>query len=177
MTIKTIPVLLLTLVIFSCTIGNNRGVITASGTIEATDVNVSSKVAGQILRLPIREGSTVKEGDLIASIDHATLDLQLTQAEAGVQLAEANLKMAVQDLERAQKLFSKGSATQKQRDDAEIRFSVAQAQLAQARAAADVLRKTIADCTIAAPVSGTVTNKPVEAGELAAPGTVVATIS
>lgn len=177
MTKIILPILLPALALCSCTNGNSRGVITASGTIEATDVNVSSKVAGQILRLPIREGSMVKEGNLIAEIDHATLDLQLKQADAGVRLAEANLKMANQDLERVGKLFSKGSVTQKQRDDAETRAEVATAQLAQARAAADVLKKTIADCTIASPVSGTVTNKPVEVGELVAPGTVVATIS
>jgi membrane fusion protein (multidrug efflux system) len=138
--------------------GNGRDrAITASGTIEATDVNVASKIGGQILALGISEGSAVKEGDVIALIDHSTLDLQLRQAKAGVQLAEANLAIAEKDFKRARELFSKGSATQKQRDDAEARFAIGQAQLSQARAAADLLAKTISDSTIVAPVSGIVT--------------------
>ena len=93
--------------------------------------------------------------------------------------------------------------TPKQRDDAEARFVVAQAQdasakealaklrrlarpeeigaaearLAQAVAAADLLRKTIADGTVVSPVAGIVTRRPVEAGELVSPGATVLTIS
>jgi HlyD family secretion protein len=204
-------------------------VITASGTIEAREVSVSSRVGGQLLELRSEEGSPVNEGDTIALIDHASLDIQLRQAEAGVDLAasqlellrkgarsedirqaqeamkqsEANLKVAEADAKRMRELAEKGSVTVKQRDDAEARFSVslaqfqsaeqalrkvrqlarpeeikaAEARLAQAQAGADLLRKTIADCTILSPVSGVVTHKPVEEGELITPGAAVVTIT
>ena len=95
------------------------------------------------------------------------------------------------------------SVTPKQRDDAEARLTMAQAQrnaasealskvrrlarpeevraaearLAQARAGADLLRQTISDCEITAPAAGIVTHKAVEAGELAAPGQTIVTVS
>ena len=100
-------------------------------------------------------------------------------------------------------LFKTGSVTSKQRDDAEARLTVATAQrsaaaealgklrrlarpeeiqaaearLAQARAGADLLAKTIADCTITAPAGGIVTHKAVEAGELVMPGATIVTLA
>ncbi len=100
-------------------------------------------------------------------------------------------------------LLKTGSVTAKQGDDAEARLTVAAAQrsaaaeavakvlrmarpeeiqaaearLDQARAAADLLAKTIADCTVTAPAGGTVTHKAVEAGELVTPGATVFTLA
>ena len=55
-----------------------------SGTLEATEVKVSAKVSGQIEQLLVQEGSDVKAGDTLAVLDHATLEFQWRQAEAGV---------------------------------------------------------------------------------------------
>jgi len=136
----------------------------ASGTIEVTEVRVSAKVGGELLELPVGEGSRVSRGQVLARIDHVTLDLQLEQAEAGVALAEAQLalllkgarsediqqaqeglvqaeenqRLAREDAERMKGLLASGSATQKQQDDAAARYVVAQAQY---NAAAQALRK------------------------------------
>ncbi len=213
----------------ACSGNGGGGAITASGTIEAVEVNVAAKVGGQVEARPVDEGSRVKPGDTLAVIDHATLDIQLRQAEAGVDLAKAqlvllrngarqedirqaeaaliqagaNLTVAAADARRMRELAATGSVTPKQKDDAEARLTVAEAQrnaavealakmrrlarpeeiqaaearLAQAVAAADLLRKTIADCTIVAPAGGVVTRKAVEPGELVSPGSTVVTLS
>jgi len=213
----------------SCAGKGVKDAISASGTIEAVEVNVAAKVSGQLLELAVEEGARVRAGDRLASIDHATLDIQLRQAEAGVELAEAQLALTVQgarredirqaeealkqaeaslsvadeDARRMRALAKSGSATPKQRDDAEARLTVATAQrnaaaealskvrrlarpeevraaearLAQARAAADLLRKSIGDCEVAAPVAGIVTHKAVEAGEQIIAGQTIVTIS
>jgi len=213
----------------ACSNGRDKNVISASGTIETVEVNVASKVAGQVMSLSYKEGARVAPGDLLAVIDHASLDIQLRQAEAGVRLAEAQLallvkgarsedirqteavlkqaevalKIAADDAARMRELFKTGSVTSKQRDDAEARLTVssaqqssaaaalgklrrlarpeeiqaAEARLAQARAGAELLAKTIADCTITAPAGGIVTHKDVEAGELVTPGATVVTLA
>lgn len=213
----------------SCSGNGAKGVISAPGTIEAIEVNVATKVAGQLVERTVDEGARVRPGDKLAVIDHATLDIELRQAEAGVDLAraelillrngaraediqqaeaalkqtEASLTVAADDARRMCELVKSGSATTKQKDDAEARLTVAQAQrnaaaealkktrtlarpeeiqaaearLAQAQAAADLLRKTIADCTITAPVGGIVTHKAAEAGELLTQGATIVTIS
>ena len=226
---KFIAIGLILLAGLACSNGRDNNVISASGTIETVEVNVASKVAGQVLSLSYKEGARVAPGDLLAVIDHASLDIQLRQAEAGVRLAEAQLallvkgarsedirqaeaaltqadsalKIAADDAARMRELFKTGSVTSKQRDDAEARLTVssaqqssaaaalgklrrlarpeeiqaAEARLAQARAGAELLAKTIADCTITAPAGGIVTHKAVEAGELVTPGETVVTLA
>ena len=148
----------------SCAGNGGRGAIMASGTIEAVEVDVAAKVGGQIEERAVDEGDRVKPGDKLAVIDHANLDIELRQAEAGVDLAraqlvllrkgarsedieqaeaalrqaEANLQVAGDDARRMRELAKTGSVTPKQRDDAEARLTVAQAQQA---AAAEALRK------------------------------------
>jgi HlyD family secretion protein len=226
---KAVVLVLAALAAAACAARADKGVLSASGTIEAVEVNVASKVPGQVLSLAVEEGVRVSPGDVLAVIDHAAADIQLRQAEAGVDLAraqlellrsgarrediqqaeaalkqaEAGLRPAAEDARRMRELFKTASVTAKQRDDAEARLTIAEAQRAaaaealskvrrwarpeeirsaearldQAEAARDLLAKTIADCTITAPSSGTVTHKAVEAGELVAAGATVVTLS
>ena len=141
----------------SCSGTKNGGGIKASGTIEAREVNVASRVSGQVREIKVDEGSRVKMGDVLVLIEHDMADIQLRQAEAGAELARAqldlirkgargedikqgeealkqadtNLKVAADDAKRMRELAAKGSVTLKQRDDAEARLIVAQAQQAR----------------------------------------------
>lgn len=69
--------------------------INASGTIEATDVTVSSKIAGQIRNILVDEGSIIKKDDILVVLDHELLDIQLRQAAAGVDIAQAQLDLLI----------------------------------------------------------------------------------
>ena len=128
-------------------------------------------------------------------------DLRL--AEESLHQAEASYKSAGDDYARMKQLLSTNTVTKKQYDDAESRYTIAKAQsnsaeqnlgkvrkfarpedLAaakaranQARATADLLMKQLGDAVIVAPVSGTVTHKPFEQGELIGAGSVVATVT
>ncbi|MDD8018458.1 MAG: efflux RND transporter periplasmic adaptor subunit [Bacteroidota bacterium] len=221
--------ILLFLVPFSGCGNNHHGAIEASGTLEAVDVNVSSKVSGQLLQLLVNEGSLVKAGDTLVILDHDMLTLQLRQTEAGVNVAaaqydllkngareediklgkasvvqaEASFTTAETDYKRIKELFEQHSVSQKQYEDAESRYTITKAQLIsaeqnlqklvrfarpedlnaakarveQAQAQANIIKKQIRDSYIIAPSSGTITNKPVEEGELIGAGAVVARIS
>jgi HlyD family secretion protein len=58
----------------ACASRSEKAVITASGTIEAVEVNVASNVAGQLLTLAVDEGARVEPGHVLATVDHATAD-------------------------------------------------------------------------------------------------------
>lgn len=167
---------LLGLALASCG-GRDNGAIRASGTIEAVAVDVAARTGGQILRYSVDEGSEVRVGDPLAEIDHATLDLQLRQARAGVELARAQLDNDRADSRRSETLFASGSATAKQRDDALARARASQARLDQAQAAADLVRKQIADCHVTSPAAGTVTTRAFEPGETVGPGATLVTVT
>jgi HlyD family secretion protein len=147
-----------------CRANDEAGTISASGTIEAVEIHVAAKTSGQIERIAVEEGTRVRAGEMLAVIDSASLTIQLRQAEAAVDLAEAQLqlllkgarvedirqveeaakqaeatfKLASEDLERIRNLYAKESATLKTLQDSETRFKVAEAQYA---AAEQALRK------------------------------------
>ena len=146
--------------LFGCGKKENPNLITATGTIEATDVNIAAKVPAQIVTLYIDDGTPVDSGSLIAVQDHSSLEIQLREAQAavdqaraqlsltqqgariediqtaeqGVTQAETNRKLAANELERTQNLVKGGAATKQQLDQEEAKFRVAQSQLDQAEA-------------------------------------------
>jgi len=71
-----------------------RDVIQASGRIEVTEVNVSSKVTGRVIKRYVDEGVDVKAGQLIAILEGEELEAQLRQALATLHSADARLLQA-----------------------------------------------------------------------------------
>ncbi len=144
--------------LFGCS-SKHEGEIESSGILEAVEVNVASKVSGQILRLRIREGDIVAKGDTIALIDNETQQLILQQMQAGVDLADAQYRLllngarsedlnsaeenvrqaessfqtAKSDFERIKELFSTNSVSKKQYEDSESRVIITQAQYNSAK--------------------------------------------
>ena len=177
--------------------------ITASGTIEGTDVTVAAEVGGKVKEVRVSEGSRINKGDTLALLNHVNSDIELRQAEAAVAAAdaqyrlltrgtrnedllqaEANFKNAQQDFQRLDTLFSAGTVSQKQRDDAETKYilarqqfeklkrgplseeiGAAKARLDQSIAQADLIRKRISDSYVLSPSPGIITLKAVEPGE------------
>ncbi len=81
-------------VVKTATVGtaNIAGTVVYSGNAEAgTKINLLPKTAGQITALNIETGSAVKQGDVIAELDHSAQDAQIDQAKAGVAVAQAKL--------------------------------------------------------------------------------------
>lgn len=163
-------------IVFGCSHKNSNEII-GSGTIEAVEVMVSSKVSGNVLRLFVDEGSSVKQGDTIAEIDGTIYELQLKQAKSALAMAQANFKVIEDNYQSTLKLYKQGTATQKQKEELTTRYQVAMAQRDQAQATVNLAEQMLSYCWITAPVSGIITHKLVETGELAGPGTGIVTIS
>jgi HlyD family secretion protein len=133
--------------------------IVVSGHVEATEVRVSTKIAGTVEEIAFEEGDDVAKGQELARVD--TVDLRLgldsaradekqaraelrlrlagarkediAEAEAQVRRAEADLDGAERELERMEGLLASGSGTTKSRDDALTRRDVARASLSVSR--------------------------------------------
>jgi HlyD family secretion protein len=129
--------------------------LTASGHVEATDVRISTKIAGRLQAFGIEEGDTVQAGQELGRIDTTDLGLalqqaraerdqasaelslrvagptreEIAQAAAQVSQARADLDGAQKDLDRMQGLLDSGSGTTKSRDDAKTRRDVAVARV------------------------------------------------
>lgn len=79
---------------FALRILNSGGApaIQVTGNMEATQVDVSAKIAGRILSLRVREGDRVTEGHLLVRLDDAELKAEVERAEAALKSAEAQLR-------------------------------------------------------------------------------------
>ena len=68
--------------------------LTASGTIQAREVRIASEQGGRILDLRVQDGVEVRLGETLVTLDATPLLLQLSQAEAAVATARADLELA-----------------------------------------------------------------------------------
>jgi len=137
--------------------------LTASGTIEATEVTVSSKAVGKVLDIKVDEGMQVKEGDVLAVLD-------VQELEEAMKSAQARYAMARDDYERSKKLYADKMISPQQYDAAASTYNIALAALNTARIQVD-------NATIKAPISGVILVKAIEKGELATVGTPIVTMA
>ena len=90
--------------------------ISANGTVKPEkSINVSPKQSGILKRLLVKEGDTVKQGQILANMDDSNLQGQLTQARAQIAQQEANLQKAIagnrpQDIGSAQAALDEAQA-------------------------------------------------------------------
>ena len=82
--------------------GNQDGALTASGTIEATTVNVSPEMAGKVTKVLVGDGQSVKAGDPLLALDDSLLISQRAVAAAQVDAANAGVQSAQNALATAQ---------------------------------------------------------------------------
>ena len=136
-----------------------------TGLVDATEIDVASKIPGRIKELAVKEGDQVKEGDKLLVIESEEILAKMDQASAAIGAAQAKLKMArhgarVEEKKQAKKaleaaqqqaeitrkmhdrliaLREKDAVSQAKFDEVEFQFNVAQAQLGLAQARVEMV--------------------------------------
>ncbi|PKN52703.1 MAG: hypothetical protein CVU55_05585 [Deltaproteobacteria bacterium HGW-Deltaproteobacteria-13] len=144
-------------------LGDDKLKIEGSGTIEVTEIEISSKVAGRVLILPVSEGSAVKKGDLVVQLNYDELRAQHSSAMANFSNTEKNL-------ERMRQLFKKGVVSDRELENAEMAAKVSHANV-------NLVSATIDSAVINSPIDGVVLEKNLEIGEMAFPGSAIITLA
>lgn len=143
----------------------------APGTVVSEDqVQVASRLMGYIREIKVGEGQAVKAGQLLFIVDPADIQGQTNQARAGLAQAEAALADARLDYERFGTLYKEEAIPKLQWDKVRLQYQVAQQQVAAARAGLGLASSQMRYASVVAPISGVVTQKMANAGDLAAPG-------
>jgi membrane fusion protein YbhG len=110
-------------------------IVAVSGRIEGDDSAVAPKTAGRILEIRVREGDTVKAGDIIAVLDDEQVRARQNQSLAALAAAEARTASAHAQISILQEQLKQNELyTQQSKGDAEGRVRQAQADLAAAEA-------------------------------------------
>ena len=116
-------------------------------------------------RLPVAEGDAVAAGQVLAEIDARAFVDQRRQAVAGVSQAKAALENARNNLERNERLFSRGIAAGKEVEDARAQRAAAEAALETANAALETAERQISRTHVTSPIAGLVVKRLVSVGE------------
>src|SRR3954451_12828242 len=191
--------------------------VDVSGTLLSPEqAKISSEVAGIIREVRVQLGTQVKAGDVLVRLEPRELQFAADRAESALRQVEAQLGIdrahdkeppadeqiasvrqaianrddARQAFERAQNLNGRGLLTRADRDTAETRLKVTEANyqaaldtvhslkasLQDRRASYELAQKKLADAVIKAPVAGSISERLVQPGEFIRENTQVATI-
>jgi RND family efflux transporter MFP subunit len=127
--------------------GTIAATLVYSGNVQSrSQVNVVPKITGRVERLYVDIGDEVRQGEVIAELDRATLDAQVQQAEAAVSVAQARLQQVqsgskAEDIEAAAAAVRAAQARVDQaRSGARVEeIAAARAQVGQAQSRVDAL--------------------------------------
>ncbi|MDN3447798.1 efflux RND transporter periplasmic adaptor subunit [Psychrobacter sp. APC 3281] len=143
--------------------------LSADGTIDAKDTaNVSAKVNGvAIERILVQEGDRVRAGQVLAVFDTDAMEQQVLQAQADVAEAEATLANASADAARVLPLIDIDAISKQEADRYRTSEVRARASLQASKARLSNQRLTLENAKVVAPVSGIISERMVEVGQVA----------
>ncbi|HTY01109.1 MAG TPA: HlyD family secretion protein [Bacteroidota bacterium] len=141
--------------------------------VDGNRVSISSKMLGRIVFLAADEGDSVKQGEVLVRLDDADLRAQEAQAEAGLEdarqaevLAQVNVDRAQDDYQRAETQYKTKVISQEQFEHARSALAAANSQqkiavsrIATAQAQINVVRTSLSNMTIVAPMDGIVAKR------------------
>lgn len=136
---------------------------TVNGTYQPTQqVMVISDVNGRITSLKVDDGTVVKRGQVMLTVDGKLIENEL-------KTMRLNLKKAEKDLSRMDNLLKEGGVTEAQYEEAKLGVE-------NLKVAIESMDKRLSDTNLKAPISGVINNMRIEEGSYLAPGTPVAGI-
>lgn len=162
-------------------------VVSAEGVIQPSrEAGLAFRLSARVSEVLVSEGQAVMAGDLLVRLESADLEAAVTQAQASLELAEAQRDQVLAPARSEEIAILQAqldaSPTDAQRDVAEAQLAlalvgstdeqiaIAGAGVRQAEAALEAARVALDELTLTAPFDGVVVEVAVEVGELAAPG-------
>jgi membrane fusion protein, multidrug efflux system len=141
------------------------------GTVQATDATlIGSRIIGSVVRVNVRAGARVTQGDLLVELDDQALQAALEQRRQEYAGAKATFEEARLARDRSNSLIGSGSISQAALDKANADFRVAQANAERAERAVAEAEAAFGYSKIRAPMTGTIVERFIEPGDTATPG-------
>jgi len=148
-----------------------------SGSLEArTEARVRAELAGQVKRTFADEGQRVRRGVLLARLDDSAVRDAYLSGKSAVRSAESALQIAQRNAERASRLAQAGALPERDLETAQQNATSAEGALADARARLALAEKQLGNTMVRAPISGAVSKREVDPGDVVQVGAGLFTI-
>lgn len=143
-----------------------------SGRFEAIEaVEVRPRVSGFIEKIHFKDGQIVKAGDQLFTIDPREYRISVESAEAEIARSDAQVDLAENEVERARPLVKTGAVTERDFDQRSANLNVQRAALQAAQANLKRAQLNLEWTAVTAPVSGRISDRKVDIGNLVTGGT------
>jgi membrane fusion protein, multidrug efflux system len=139
-------------------------------TVGASDIEIRARVEGFLQTVNFQEGSFVKKGDLLYTIDPQPLRAALAQAQGRVAEAQAQLSKAKQDVARYKPLVEKNAISREEYETSVSAEQAATASVDAARASAQDAQLNLGYTNVYSPIDGLVGKTQVKPGNLVGRG-------
>ncbi|MEY4099948.1 MAG: hypothetical protein RL300_1119 [Pseudomonadota bacterium] len=140
--------------------------VVISGTIKAVNTAlVKARVPGELQNLTVREGDTVRAGQVLARIDPAESDARLRQARQQAAAAKAQVATAQRNFDNNKALVAQGFISSTALVTSQASLDAAQATYEAAQSGVDLAAKALEDTVLRAPISGQISQRLAQPGE------------
>jgi len=147
-----------------------HGVLGFFGNIEGEQaVKVYSTIPNRVTNLYVEIGDKVRRGQVLATISADKISEGVTQAEAGYEATLAQYNTTEAEFQRVQKLFDENVVSQSHYDAVKAQRDASKSSVKQMEAALSAAKSQYQDTRITSPITGVVSMKNYELGDMAAP--------
>ncbi|MEP6996182.1 MAG: efflux RND transporter periplasmic adaptor subunit [Betaproteobacteria bacterium] len=137
-----------------------------SGTLQPVNqATIKAKVSGEIREVSVREGESVKAGQVVARFDTSDLEAKLSDRTGALESGRAQLALAEKTRTQNLALLKQNFISQTAFDSAESNLSVSQGSLKSNEAQVQLARNAMRDAIVVTTLSGTVAKRHVQPGE------------
>ena len=154
-----------------------RQYVNITGSLEGvTDIVMSSETSGRVVELHKSLGDWVNQDEAIGRVDNEAQRIQVDQAQANLLAAEAAYEAAQRDWQAAQGLYDREAISELEYTQQKSKLKQAQAAYNGAQAGVEQATQAYDNSRFVAPVSGYITNLPIEVGQAISMGQPVCSI-
>ena len=142
----------------------------AGQTYGESDIEIAPRVRGLVESVDFKEGSLVKKGQLLYTIEPNTYQNNVSSAQANLAESNTNYAAAKSDFERIELLVKMNAVSQRELEGAKAKYEAAKQRINAAQAQLRNAQIDLGFCRVTAPIDGIIGISKVRVGDYVAPG-------